>query len=188
MKIPSMRCDGCGQVATPEHIAARLRRLEWTTRYRPVHISTLLLSGVSPSSDSEFLYTPGGKFTGEASLVLKATTILAEGKTAEDIQTEFQRAGLFLTHVLECPLNENPDKTASELMEERLPVVIARIRRSLKPKRVIILSDSMADAAKRISKMELDCQILLDNGRPFSSERNHSETMAQRLGEAFSMG
>ena len=32
----ALRCDGCGQAASPEHMARRLRRLEWTTRYRPV--------------------------------------------------------------------------------------------------------------------------------------------------------
>src|SRR5437899_12101620 len=45
----ALPCDGCGQAATAEHIARRLQRLEWTTRYRPVHIHTLLLGAYSPS-------------------------------------------------------------------------------------------------------------------------------------------
>src|SRR5215467_8497277 len=65
-------CDGCGQMGSPEHIARRLRRLEWATRYRPVHIQTLLLAGIAPGEDAEFLYAPGGEFHGEAELLLRA--------------------------------------------------------------------------------------------------------------------
>jgi hypothetical protein len=36
-------CDGCGQPATPEHIAERIHRLELATRYRPIHIQVLWL-------------------------------------------------------------------------------------------------------------------------------------------------
>src|SRR5205823_10907387 len=89
-------CDGCGQAASAEHIARRLRRLEWTTRYRPVHIHTLLLGAFSPSDEREFLYAPGGEFCGEAAMLLDAVGITATGKTAEAVHAEFQRAGIFL--------------------------------------------------------------------------------------------
>src|SRR6266700_3189000 len=71
----SVPCDGCGQMASPEHIAQRLRRLEWATRYRPVHIQTLLLGGVAPREDAEFLYAPSGEFRGEGQTVLRAVGI-----------------------------------------------------------------------------------------------------------------
>src|SRR5213593_3601449 len=64
-------CDGCGQAASAEHIARRLRRLEWATRFRPVHIHTLLLGGVAPREDAEFLYAPGDEFRGEAEFVAR---------------------------------------------------------------------------------------------------------------------
>src|SRR5207237_3475151 len=89
--------DGCGQRASAEHIARRLRRLEWATRYRPVHIHTLLLGGVAPREDAEFLYAPGGGFDGEAGDLLRATGISTAGKAAEAVHTEFQGAGFFLT-------------------------------------------------------------------------------------------
>ena len=162
MSLPSLRCDGCGQIAVPGHITTRLQRLEWTTRYRPVHIGTLLLGAVSPLTDGEFLYSPNGEFAGEAALALKAAAILPAAKSAETVQTEFQRAGFFLTHVLECPFDSNQtNRSAASLIQERAPSVIARIRRSLKPKRVILISDSLASLAEHISKMELDCQVLL---------------------------
>src|SRR5690348_15366802 len=120
---PILHCDGCGQVGSAEHIARRLRRLEWATRYRPVHIQTLLLGGVAPREDAEFLYAPSEEFRGEGETVLRAvgietgrppfeapgeqkaipTTTSPPRKTVENIYAEFQAAGFFLTHVLACP-------------------------------------------------------------------------------------
>src|SRR2546427_11492931 len=57
-------CDGCGQTASAEHIARRLQRLEWATRYRPVHIHTLFLGAFSAHDEKDFLDAPGGEFYG----------------------------------------------------------------------------------------------------------------------------
>src|SRR5258708_39801973 len=99
-------CDGCGQIASAGHIARRLQRLEWATRYRPVHIHTLFLGSASPQKQEEFLYSPNGEFQGEAGTLLAAAGVSTEGKTAEAVHTEFQRAGLFLTHILEFPIED----------------------------------------------------------------------------------
>src|SRR5438309_9521348 len=108
----ALRCDGCGQTASSAHTARRLQRLEWTTRYRPVHINTLVLGAFSPQEESDFLYPPGGEFHGEAALLLDALGISAVGKAADVVQAEFQRAGFFLTHVLECPLDRGTGQAA----------------------------------------------------------------------------
>src|SRR5258708_6661891 len=121
-------CDGCGQTATTEHISRRLQRLEWTTRYRPVHINTLLLGAFSPQDEKDFLYGPGGEFHGEAAHVLDAARISIARKAAEVVHAEFQRAGFFLTHVLECPL-DNYAKQGAEaagLLRKRLQTVAIR--------------------------------------------------------------
>jgi hypothetical protein len=76
-------CDGCGQIASAGHIARRLQRLEWTTRYRPVHIHTLFLGGVSPRKDEEFLYSPNGEFQGEAAALLEVAGVSTAGKKAD---------------------------------------------------------------------------------------------------------
>jgi len=102
MNGTALRCDGCGQPASSEHVARRLQRLEWTTRYRPVHIGTLLLGAVAPQKDSEFIYSLASAWDGEARILLAATGIAPEGKSAETTLAEFQRQGFFLTHVLEC--------------------------------------------------------------------------------------
>src|SRR5689334_4986427 len=129
MKSESLRCDGCGQAASPEHVARRLRRLEWTTRYRPIHIGMLLLGDAAPRSDSEFLYAPEGKFQGESGSVLEAAGIHYREKSAEEALSEFQRRGFLLAHVLECPVEAaGGQEETTNLLEERLEFVAARIR------------------------------------------------------------
>src|SRR5258706_15237534 len=95
-------CDGCGQIASAEHVARRLKRLEWTTRYRPVDINTLFLGAFSPHDEKDFLYGPAGAFQGEAALLLAGLGISTAGKGAEAGHAEFHRAGFFLTHIREC--------------------------------------------------------------------------------------
>lgn len=167
--LTGLRCDGCGQVASPEHLARRLRRLEWTTRYRPVHISALFLGAHSPLKEQDFLYSPGEKFSGEAAQLLMAAGILPGEKSPDAIHMEFQRAGLFLTHVLECPL-ENDLKDGAELstlLADRLPAVASRIRRSLKPKRVMLVTEGLLSVVQNILALDLGCPVVLNDGRPF---------------------
>jgi hypothetical protein len=179
-------CDGCGQPASPEHIARRLKRLEWMTRYRPVHIHTLFLGGVSPEAVAAFLYSPGGDFQGEAAAMLEVAGLSAVGKTADAIHGEFQRCGLFLTHVLECPLERKfqNDAALSGLLAKRAPSVAARIRRSLKPKRVLLVSEMLGSLAKQWTAEELGCAVLLNGGRPFAIDGSNAQQTIASLREA----
>ncbi len=176
-------CDGCGQIASAEHIARRLRRLEWTTRYRPVHIHTLFLGSASPRKQEEFLYSPNGEFQGEAATLLAAAGVSTAGKTAEAVHAEFQRAGFFLTHVLECPI-ENESGQAQvlpSLMEQRLTAVAVRIRRSLKPKRVALISRAQGTILEKFVALPLGCPLVLDDGKPFALDGSDTEKAAARL-------
>jgi hypothetical protein len=179
-------CDGCGQAVSAEHIALRLQRLEWTTRYRPVHINTLLLGAFSPRDDKDFLYAPNEEFHGEAALLLSALGISMAGKAVEAVHAEFQRAGFFLTHVLECPLSRNVGEGAATegLLANRLQPTATRIRRSLKPKRVVPISQALGPILERILALELGCPVVLDNGKPFEFDRPTPENSMARLREA----
>ena len=161
-------CDGCGQIASAEHIARRLQRLEWTTRYRPVHIQTLFLGGASPGKAEEFLYSPHGGFQGEAAALLEVAGVATGGKKAEAVHAEFQRAGFFLTHILECPVENESSAALSALMEQRLAVVAVRIRRSLKPKRLVLISRALETILEKIAALQLGCPLVLDEGKPFA--------------------
>jgi len=156
-------------MASAEHIARRLQRLEWTTRYRPVHINTLFLGAFSPQNEQDFLYAPGGEFQGEAALLLEAVGISTTGKAAEAVHTEFQRAGFFLAHVLECPLEDvnGLPSEAQRALKTRLPAMATRIRRSLKPKRVMAVTEALTPVVEDVLMLDLGSPLLLDNGKPF---------------------
>jgi hypothetical protein len=179
-------CDGCGQPASPEHISRRLKRLEWTTRFRPLHIHTLFLGGVSPDEDAEFFYSPGSEFKGEAAAILEVAGLSAAGKSADIVHAEFQRLGFLLTHVLECPLGPGQLEKESllQLLMKRASAVAARIRRSLKPKRVVLLSGSLEALAKQWSPEELGCAILLDGGKPFTLDGPNAQQAIAQLRES----
>jgi len=182
----ALPCDGCGQTASGEHIARRLQRLEWTTRYRPVHINTLLLGAFSPQEEKDFLYAPGGEFQGEASRLLDALEISTAGKAADAVHAEFQRAGFFLTHVLECPLGKDAGQRAeaAALLTKRLEPVATRIRRSLKPKRVVLISRALGPILEKLLALELGCPVVLDNGKLFEFDGEVPENTVARLREA----
>ena len=186
-------CDGCGQTATAEHIARRLRRLEWTTRYRPVHINTLLLGAFSALRDEEFLYAAGGEgggeFRGEAAQILEAVGISTAGKTRDAVHAEFQRAGFFLAHVLECPLDGDPvqREAAAALLAKRLQQVATRIRRSLKPRRVMAVTEELAPVVPDILALDLGCPVVLDHGKPFRLEGRTGQNAGERLREALAL-
>jgi hypothetical protein len=186
MDTCDLRCDGCGQPASSDHIARRLRRLEWTTRYRPVHIGTLLLGAVAPQSDSDFLYCPGGDWKGEAAVLLAAAGLTTDGKSAEAILAEFQRGGFFLTHVLECPSDDRGGQSIQQLLSNRLPAVLTRIRRSLKPKRVALISGHLAAFLPALASAELNCTMLLDHGHPFALDSPAANEGGEHLRDALS--
>jgi hypothetical protein len=198
----NMPCDGCGQISSPAHIAQRLQRLEWTTRYRPVHIQTLLLSAESPELEQDFLYSPSCEFQGEAAMLLEVADISAAGKTREALLTEFQRAGFFLTHVLECAFDtesrgdsNGPEASDSNdsalrerrLLEQRLPTIAARIRRSLKPKRVVLISRMLEPLVEEIGAMQLECPVVLHEGKPFVLDGLNAGESVARLREALAI-
>jgi len=153
-------CDGCGQLASAEHLARRLQRLEWATRFRPIHIQALLLAASAPDADSDFLYTLDSAFTGQAANLLAALGISTAGKSAEEVLTDFQKRGLVLAHLLECPVEPGTKPTeAVDIIDRHLPQALARIRRSLKPKRVLVISPELQPFVPQLSESALGCPV-----------------------------
>jgi hypothetical protein len=140
-----------------------------------------LLGGVSPLVDEDFLYA--GKFEGEAGRLLEAAGISPVQKSPEIVLGEFQRRGFFLAHMVECPLETGPggQLSAESLVARRVPVVMARIRRSLKPKRIILISELMTLLVATLSDVGLGCPVLLDHGKPFGVDASVDSAAAQRL-------
>ena len=164
MQSSTILCDGCGQAATADHIARRLKRLEKMTRYRPIHVQALLVSAVSPENDRDDLYSAEGEFLGEGADLLRALGIIQGGRSVEEILTGVQRKGILLAHVLECPVS---DPTARrQALRQRLPSVLARIRRSYKPKRLVPMGPELGEFVTQIRNAQLDAVIVLKEGQP----------------------
>jgi hypothetical protein len=160
MAIPSLLpCDGCGQLASGDHLTRRLQRLEWATRFRPIHVQALLLSAAGPESDAEFLYHPESQFIGFTGQLLSALGIITGGKSPEEVQSEFQKRGLVLASMLECPV-EPGASALPELLDRHLPMALTRIRRSLKPKRALILSPELHAFLPQLSESALACPVV----------------------------
>jgi hypothetical protein len=48
--------------------------------------------------------------------------------------------------------------------------VFTRIRRSLKPRRIVLASGALEPLTGRFMENDLGCHVVLDNGRPFALE------------------
>lgn len=121
-----VRCDGCAQPASPEHIARRLRRLELATRYRPIHIGVLFLADSPPLRVEDYFYFANEDSAGSAvghpaeaetepagapralfDFLLEVGGVsLGVGKGDAARLAEFQKRGFFLADALECPVEE----------------------------------------------------------------------------------
>jgi hypothetical protein len=146
-----------------------------------VHIGTLLLGAVAPQDDSAFIYSPAGAWDGEARMLLTTAGVVQEGKSAEAILTEFQRRGFFLTHVLECPVEDGADSRIPELIGNRLPAVLTRIRRSLKPKRLVPISKWLEQFLPDLASGGLPCALLLDGEKAFALDGDAASEAAGRF-------
>jgi hypothetical protein len=142
--------------------------LAWTTRFRPVHIQALLLAGIAPKNDFDFLYAPDSSVGGEAATILEAVQLFREGKSREDMLADFQKLGLMLAYILECPLHDSGSPAqVRTLVEQHLPATIARIRHSLKPKRVLLISAGLQDLAIELPSASLGCPVFPPRGSAF---------------------
>ena len=163
--MATILCDGCGQEATAEHIARRLKRLENMTRYRPIHVQTLFLGAASPADDCDDLYSAEGEFRGEGAEILRALGIETAGRSVEEVLAGMQRQGLLVTHLIDCAVIDVEARLAT--MQKRLPSVLTRIRRSYKPKRVVLVGAELSASVTEITSANLGAELILDAGRPF---------------------
>jgi hypothetical protein len=164
-------CDGCGQSASPEHVARRLRRLEWATRFRPVHINTVLLSAAAPHGDADFFYSPEGRLDGEARILAEIAGLTQLNRPKGELHAAFQRAGFFATYVLECPYEDNSALPLADLLTKHLPSALARIRRSLRPKRVALISPQLDALVAELSAQLPGCKLVTNTGKAFRLDR-----------------
>jgi hypothetical protein len=116
---------------------------------------------------------------------LASSGVSQNGKSSEATLAEFQRAGFLLTYVLECPLNPGfNDKAAIQgLLRSRLPALLARVRRSLRPKRIVPISSSLESLMESLGEGELGCSVVLDGGKPFALDGAAPDLAIGRLNQ-----
>jgi hypothetical protein len=146
-------CDGCGLPASPDHIRARVERLEWATRFRPIHIDMLFVAREPMSRLEDDFYRPRPSQPFFAPLLAALNIVPEPGKQSREATgreadssrlVEFQRRGYYLTYLSECPSPAQDDvKRARESISRLAPTLIKRIRFNYKPKRVAVLGNNL---------------------------------------------
>jgi hypothetical protein len=72
---------------------------------------------------------------------------------------------------LECPTESNDAKTMQELLERRLAATAARIRRSLKPKKVALLDGELDSFVEKLASEVAGTELVMpQTGRVFRLE------------------
>src|ERR1700692_3272720 len=144
-------CDGCGLPASPQHIAERVRRLEFSTRFRPVHLGVLFIALAPSIREEDDFYGPAKskEFTDpflEALEIHSATEKAGAEGTAYAGDSarlaEFQRRGYYLAYLSECPHPEN-EEAATSAIARLSPTLIRRIKFNYRPKHIAPLGHGL---------------------------------------------
>lgn len=170
-----IHCDGCGVIATSEHLRRRVGRLELATRFRPIHIDALILYPAPPRRVEDYFYRPAQSQDEQSAssraffgMLMSAAGIdLTAGKSEEMLLAEFQRAGIFLTECCECPLDDTA-ASADNIAVRMGPSVLRRARFSYKPKNILLLSDELVPLIPIFRDAGFAENLLLRDGKPIS--------------------
>ena len=174
-----LACDGCGLPASPEHIAARLRRLELSTRFRPVHIGVLFVALAPRACPEDDFYGPA-ESEEFADPFLEALEIHSSREKAgpeSDVRAaysarlaEFRRRGYFLAYLSECPLPEN-EELATSTIARLGPTLVRRIRFNYKPKHVAPLGEELFPLVEILRAAGIGPMLTLDHGLALPTPR-----------------
>jgi hypothetical protein len=162
-----IRCDSCGRPASPEHIHDRMDRLQLATRYRPIHISLLLVCAAAPHRAADDLYAweqQGASAEASEYLagLLQSVGVDAGRSPAEQL-TEFQRRGAYLARLVECPIEGDAD--FDRLAAVYGPVLVKRILHSYKPRHIALLDPVAPGLADTLRAAGLGNRLVAD-GEP----------------------
>jgi len=180
-------CDGCGALVDDAHIRRRIERLELATRFRPIHISVLLIDSAPPARIEDYFYRPAADRSerSPASRAYFDALIQAAGVAPpaspsgeESALAEFQRRGFFLIAAIECPLDGGAALKAA--IERTAPATLRRVNVSYKPKSIVLLSAETQPLIPVFQQTDWASRLLHDNGTPFALPLS-SVRLASRL-------
>ncbi len=166
-------CDGCGLPASPEHIAERVRRLELSTRFRPVHLHVLFVALAPPARAEDDFYGPAKskeffnpfmEALGISSPAQKSGAGLDTQEADSAMLSEFQRRGYYLTYLSECPIPEHVEPVETTI--DRLAgTLIRRIRFNYRPKDIAPLGQELHPLIEKLRAAGIDTLLTLDKGQ-----------------------
>jgi len=167
-------CDGCGAEVDDAHIRRRIERLELATRFRPIHISVLLVDAGPPAHPEDYFYRAASERSARSAasraffdgLMVGAGIAADPPGTEESALAEFQRRGFFLVGAIECPPNERAD--AGSAIRQGGLALVRRIRGSYKPKAIALLSAETEPLIPVFQQTEWGARLILDGGAPFA--------------------
>ena len=151
------------------------------TRYRPIHVQALFLGAATPADDQEYLYSAQGQFAGQGVTLLRSLAVESAGRPVETTLTDFQRRGYLLAHVLDCSEALGNGAVGREGLARRLPATMTRIRRSFRPKRVVLLGQELAEFVLQFMAAHLDATLVLRDGEPFEWNELTEGELAKEL-------
>jgi len=168
-------CDGCGVVvpfADDRHIRERIERLELATRFRPVHIQILILDAAPPARPEDYFYRVAKDRSIRSArwrsyfdeLASSSDTLPGSGMEEGAALDGFQRRGLFLAYLVECPVPGSADFAAA--IKRTAPTLLKRLHSSYRPKRVALLSQSLQGLIPVLQEAGWGDRLLLDEGKP----------------------
>jgi hypothetical protein len=166
-------CDSCGAQVDDAHIRQRIERLELATRFRPIHISVLLIDAAPPARFEDYFYRATSDRS-ERSLasreyfdaLVKCAGVAPGREMNEDTAlAEFQRHGFFLIGAVECTLEGRGDP--EKAIERAAPGILRRVNLSYRPKSVALLSPLTQVLVPVLQANGWGARLILDEGKPF---------------------
>ena len=173
----TLLCDGCGRPASQEHIAERLRRLELSTRFRPVHIGVLFIAlAPLPRPEDDFYGPPESKELFNHVLDELGIPVHQDPSRQESEPTaiasarllEFQRKGYYLAYLSECPITGTEEPIAATI-SRLAPTLVRRIRLNYKPKQIAPLGPELTPLAEVLKGAGIGSIVTLDQGTALSA-------------------
>jgi hypothetical protein len=142
-------CDGCRAPADDRHIRERIERLELATRFRPIHMQVLVLDAAPPARPEDYFYRAAKDRAVSSPEFrqyfddLAGTSALSEAGAVDEESAldSFQRRGLFLAHLVECPIADELE--LARAIERAAPTMLKRLQVSYRPKFVAPLSPNL---------------------------------------------
>jgi hypothetical protein len=156
---------------------ARVERLEMATRFRPIHVHTLVVSACPPVAMADYFYNVAPEREPRSEAARARFTELAQcapeavakpgGASAneEAVLVEWQRRGLFLAHPVDCWIA--PGDALDAAIRESVKTLVLRLNTSYRPKHVALIGRATASLIAPLEASGWQGKLLLDNGAPF---------------------